>query len=650
MKHLLFAFAVLLSACMHGQKFGFDPKEYNFNEAALTAPLMDSTGYHTCLHWHHQYSYVYIEKEQIQKVELTHTLRQINDVRSLETYNKLYLPVYSTQQLVNVKLRVINNGKVVYEADADDIKTVEEEGVQYQLLAIEQMAIGCYVETIIGLLVNVDFEGSKFFQTDAPSKDALVCLISPAKVKYKTKVYNAEVAVKDTITGEERYTYLRASNVPALQEEEYCHVDPYKMRMEYTLLSIDGSLRTQKYADMGMRFYENTFSSFDRSKSGVKKMLKDIGISSSMSEAEKVFVIEDYLKRNIQVERNVETEEIATAVLKKKYSSPFGFNRLFMFAFKEAGIVFEAVGTCARTDKFFDKTFESGSYFENILFYFPGLDAYLDPSNASLRSPEIGSEFLGQDAMRIKTMEIGGVESAVTTIKNIPFNPLQNSIYKENYVVSFSPDMSQTITKYFRSYSGYAQSGLRAMAYFMNEEQRKELFEGVMKGNQKNAKIEDMKLVNYDLSKREEMLLPFETSAKLIGPDLLEFAGDKIILKIGEVIGQQAQLYDEKPRQNPIDVETNHEYRRELRLAVPEGYTLSGLDALTRNVECKDEAGLLMCFFSCSYSMEGNELVIQIVESYGKPHIEKKYYPAFRDVINAAADFNKVSIIVEKKA
>jgi hypothetical protein len=649
MKKTFVACCMALTGLVHAQQFDFNPQQYTFNDKALSAPLMDSTGYHTCLHWDHRYSYIAAVNDQLQKVELTHTLRQINDVRSLETYNKLYLPIYSTQQVVNVKVRVIHQGKVVYEADAEDIKSVEEEGVQYQLLAIEQMSIGCYVETIIGLLVNVDFQGSKSFQTDAPIKDALVCLISPGKVKFKCKVYNSDVVMKDTLTGDERYTFLKATNVPALQEEEYCFTDAYRMRMEYCLLSVDGDIRTQKFADMGMRFYENSFSNFEKSKSGIKKMLKDIAVSSDMTEAEKIFVIEDYLKRNVQKEDNVETEDIATVALKKKYSSPFGLNRLYMFAFKEAGVIFEVVGTCDRTEKLFDKTFESASFFENVLFYFPGIDAFLDPSNDGVRSPIIGEEFLGQDGLRIKTMEIGGVESAVTTIKKIPYNNLEGSIYKEDYAVSFTSDMSQTVTSYFKSYSGYAQPGLRSLAYYTNDEQREEFFKELITGNHKNAKVDDLKLTNYDLSKREQTLLPFETAATITGPDLIEYAGDKIILKIGEVIGQQAQMYDEKPRQNPIDVGTNHEYRRELRLDIPDGYKLNGLEALQRKVECKDEAGLVMGFFTSSYSMQGNQLEIRIMESYSKPNIEKRYYPSFRELINAAADFNKVTITIEKK-
>ena len=53
--------------------------------------------------------------------------------------------------------------------------------------------------------------------------------------------------------------------------------------------------------------------------------------------------------------------------------------------------------------------------------------------------------------------------------------------------------------------------------------------------------------------------------------------------------------------------------------------------------------------FTSTYKIEGNTIVIEYHEYYNDLDYPILQYDEFAKVINAAADFNKISILIEKK-
>ena len=157
-----------------------------------------------------------------------------------------------------------------------------------------------------------------------------------------------------------------------------------------------------------------------------------------------------------------------------------------------------------------------------------------------------------------------------------------------------------------------------------------------------------MTAANFNLASREEYNAPFTISATITGADMLEFAGNKILLKIGEIIGQQSELYSDKPRQKGIDVEYAHYYDRIITVEIPEGFKLDGLEALKKDVKVLDADGKPMAFFTSEYKIEGGKLIINIIESYNALELPIEKYSEFRSVINAASDFNKITLVLNK--
>ena len=125
---------------------------------------------------------------------------------------------------------------------------------------------------------------------------------------------------------------------------------------------------------------------------------------------------------------------------------------------------------------------------------------------------------------------------------------------------------------------------------------------------------------------------------------MLEEAGDSYIFEVGKVIGTQSELYQEKERVNPIEMQYPNRYNYEIRVHIPEGYTAEGLESLRIHEELKQD-GNLLCSFHSDYELRDKLIVITIEEIYAVNKFPKERYEDFRKVINAASDFNKASVL-----
>jgi hypothetical protein len=62
-----------------------------------------------------------------------------------------------------------------------------------------------------------------------------------------------------------------------------------------------------------------------------------------------------------------------------------------------------------------------------------------------------------------------------------------------------------------------------------------------------------------------------------------------------------------------------------------------------------EEAGKRTMAFTSSYKLEGNVVKISVSEYYTNIVYPLSIFEDFRKVINAAADFNKIALVFEKK-
>ncbi len=140
---------------------------------------------------------------------------------------------------------------------------------------------------------------------------------------------------------------------------------------------------------------------------------------------------------------------------------------------------------------------------------------------------------------------------------------------------------------------------------------------------------------------------PFKIEGNVAVEGLIEKAGPRYLFKIGLIIGPQMEMYQEKKRKFPAENTYNHSYKRTITFNIPAGYKIANLKDLNMDVVAKKGTERTMEFTS-SYTLSGNQLIVKVNEFYNQISIPLSEFEAFRSVINAAADFNKITLILKK--
>ncbi len=123
-------------------------------------------------------------------------------------------------------------------------------------------------------------------------------------------------------------------------------------------------------------------------------------------------------------------------------------------------------------------------------------------------------------------------------------------------------------------------------------------------------------------------------------------AGKKYLFNVGEVIGRQIQMYQEKERVLPLEDQFKRSYYRTINITRPTGYKVANLgDINIENSYKRNNTELLS--FKSFYEIKGNIITITADEHYKLNIIDTSFFEDYRKVINSAADFNKITLILE---
>lgn len=177
-------------------------------------------------------------------------------------------------------------------------------------------------------------------------------------------------------------------------------------------------------------------------------------------------------------------------------------------------------------------------------------------------------------------------------------------------------------------------------------EDKEELIEGFAKNLNESVTINKTNLENG----KSELFgkAPLVFNVDFTSDAFVEKAGNKYLFKVGELIGRQMELYQEKERVLTLENEFRRTYERTINVTIPNGYTIVNLDDITIENEYVDKGETVLSFKSF-YEMDGNVLKITADEYYKINRIPLNIYEDYRRVINSAADFNKVTLVLVKE-
>ncbi|WP_333821120.1 DUF3857 domain-containing protein [Ohtaekwangia sp.] len=644
--------AVLLLLALAGTARAVEvrPYEWEKNRGRYTLTDKEKEQTELILKQHNQYEYV-LEDNQFLMYSTIHRIILVNSNEAIQKHNRIVISMNNTIDLIDLKARSINkDGKAIY-FDKSNLKELKEEesGNAYRIFAMEGVELGSEVEYYFTRKMRASLFDRVFMQFDVPVKASSFMLSCPSHLKFDFRAYQGYADVKQVENDNKEVNQYSASmtDVPAMKKEAFSYYDANRKRIEFKLAynTARSQARLYTWDEAAKTFYSLLFTTSKDDDKALEKFLKTLNDNPSKSKEIRIRNIEQKIKSTVKVNRERSEESLTqiSAIVKSKLASREGITKLFARTFEMVGIKCYPVITCSREEPKFDGGFDTWSYLDEYLLYFPDTKGFLAPPVFESRYPLIPSEFTATKGLFIEPFTVGEVKSGLASIETIPASDYTLSSDNLDMDVSFSDDLSATDIHQVREFGGYNAMFFAPYYDLMTGEQQTRMIEELTKQTAPDATI----------GKWSAKALPDKQAGNFLidvnfkSSHFLEKAGPRILFKVGALIGPQVEMYRDDERITEVENEFNRGYDRLIKIHIPAGYTIRNPQDIKIDITYKDKDKTPFLFQS-DYTLKDNLLTITIKEYYKEIFAPLSRYEDFRKVINASADFNKVTLVLEK--
>ena len=595
------------------------------------------------------------EGENFVEFYLEHKVLWLNSDDRIEEYNKVYLPFSNTSKLVLNKARVIKKNGEILELDESKILTAENEenGRTYKYFAFEGVEKGSFIEYYYVVRRSPRYQGIRFdVQNDYDKASVEFDLYAPNNLEFDFKSFNnIPNVIKDNTSTEKFHWEFSANNVIGITTEEQA---PYDASTGYIIYKLHKNLSNNgvitSYKSVANNLYSYYYPEYDKN---LNKLIDDfannIGITSEMNEETKARKIDFFVKQNVfYTESGSDNLKDLKSVITNKTTNETGVIKLYVALFRKFDIIHEMVLTTNRLQLKFDKEFEATNYLNEFLFYFPDSKKYLAPSKYGTRFGFPPAIYTDNYGLFVTGYDVDGKRKAFSEIKYIEGLESEKSKDVMNIEVGFDPeDFTKNNITIDKKLHGYYAMQIQPFLNLIPADQKDEILDDSFAKNiDKDAEVIKREIKN-DVPELFG-IKPFHTNYNISSESFVEKAGNKYLFKLGDLIGPQMEMYQEKKRILPLEAEFNRSYYRTITVNIPEGYKISNLeDIVIKNSYTKEGKDIFI--FDSYYKLDGNILTVTADEHYRETIVAPEIYEEYRKVINSAADFNKVTLILEKK-
>ncbi|MBX2948761.1 MAG: hypothetical protein KF704_05740 [Crocinitomicaceae bacterium] len=596
---------------------------------------------------------LFISEERALEYRLSHKIIRLNTDKGIEHHNKWYLNHFGAVDVRFQKARVIKpNGDIVVQNASDIKEALNEDGeVEYKYFAFEGIEKGSTVEILELASFPARLTGASIrLQGASLYKNVDFEVISPDYLSYAFYAANdAPQLIEDTIAREGyRRLYVHLDEVKQLKEEDWA---AYGANLKKIYYKLDKNLNTRKgnfysYSDVTHNVHESLFSSMSKKESAaLKKFLKSLDLNAIQDEEDKIRTIENEFKHGFYiVDQSIEKGNDIESILKNHIMSTSGFFRIFLNTLRELSIPYEIVLTCNRYEDKFSTKYEAYNFLNNYLLYFPNTGKYVSEELMS-RYGFPPDELTFQKGLFIREIKVQDILTGVSEIKSIAYVPATESIDKLSVKLAFSDDKTENKITVERVTTGYKALPYQVPLDYMMEDQKKEVREEYLTYIDEGALLDEMTFKNDATTSFGKN--PLIGKASFTSKNFIEKGGDKLLLKAGLLIGPQSELYNRESRLLPVESPHARIYDRVIEIEIPDGYSVKNLQDVAVNVVPFGATGSIG--FVSSYIVDGNVLKINVKEWYNEIYFEATDYVSYETVINAAADFNKLILILQPK-
>jgi len=580
--------------------------------------------------------------------ETHHRKYHVNTQKGIEEVNKVYISTNQVNEELDLKARCITVDNKIIPFNSDNLKRVDnlENNGPYTIFSIDGVDVGCDVEYYY--TNKRSFFPYALYRVNNVLPITLYefTLISPKNLIYETKCYNGVNAfVKDTTDKTKNIVKISQANFVKVEEEKYSSTNANKpaflIQLAYNTDKNNSKFYTWETIAKG--YYNSLFLTDKAEQKVIEKFIDKNKIAKQPTPESKIIALENAIKLqynvsesngNLPINKALDTRNLDEVTAMKMYIHAFNFMQ----------IPFELVITSDRMNKRFDGKFPAQSFLDDILFYFPEINKYTSPLEIMSRLDYPNPNNTANDGLFIKEIVLGDVGMPSSKVKQITATDYLKSYHNLNVKTKINPNTLTATLDVEQNLMGYSAYYVQPVYELLNDEQKKEVSKSYYTIN-KPETIKNVVISNTD--KESILTKPMKISYVQELTDIVESAGDKFIFKVGELIGMQSELYQEKKRVSDGDIYYPHHFKRTLEVEIPDNYKIDNLEDLKLTKSCVID-GKEVAQFKSEYTVDGKKLIITVYEDYRAIKYPLSNFEDFKSVINAAADFNKKSLVFNK--
>jgi len=592
------------------------------------------------------------EDQNLIEYYLEHKVLWLNSDDRIEEYTKVYLPIANDASQVVINARIIKKTGEIIVLDKSRILRSEgdETGRDFNYFSIDDVEKGSIIEYYYVIKRRPKFQGAMVdIESDYDKQTVEFDLYAPSNLRFSFKSFNLETTVKKIESFKEKTHWkFLAKDIKAVNKEDKA---PYNAAIGFIMYKLHENTANNaiitSYNNVAQNLFDFYYSTYSKlEKKLINKFAKNFKFDDGLRDENKARIIDLFIKENIYISEN--DSENLTNVLKTKTANETGVIKLYIALFEKFDVTHEMVLTSNRLQLKFDKDFEATNFLQEFLFYFPASKKYLSPSKFGTRFGFPPPYFMNNFGLFVTGYDINGKRKAFSEVKFIEGIPASLSSDEMLIEVIFNTkDLTKNTIALERKLNGYYAMNLHP---FMNLIQPNRINEVIdqyfVQNSDKNAKVLKREFINEDPSLFG--VKPFVVKFDISSDYFVEKKGDKYLFKLGDLIGPQMEMQQEKKRILPLEAEFNRSYYRTIKIHIPEGYQISNLeDIIIKNSYTTKDKELFI--FDSYYTLEGNVLTVTADEHYRETFVAPEIFEAYRTVINSAADFNKVTLVLEPK-
>lgn len=582
-----------------------------------------------------------------------HFIVWLNSDNAIEEFNKVYIPMTNVLELVDLQARFISKTGKITNLDKKNVKDVENYNNYgpYKIFALEGVELGGEVEFLYTVKKPFRMFGTEFYRSSYDYRNLELRIVAPGHLDYDAKSYNGlpQPAAADDGRGK-NVLQLMTDSLRGFEEEIYSAKNASWPRVEYKIAYYhdDKKKRLDTWSDAAERYFSVLNEVNPAERNLCAQINTKLEIDKVSGSVDKIRKIESYMKSHFTVREDASGDRYdrISGILQSGIASEWGIMRLYYTTYSLAGLKPDVVVTSDRFDKEFDGDFDSWTYLQHFLLYFPETKGYVAPTEDLTRYGFVPPGWTSQKGLFIREVSLGGIVSATGSVRDIATTGWQQSVNRLDARLSFDLQNGIANVHTKESYTGYSAMFIQPVYAFLAADERREYTQALIRNSADDARPKNLQVTGY-ASDDSLFRLPFTIEGDYTTNTFLEYACGKYIFKIGEVIGPQVEMYQPGERRTDMVLENPHSFYRVITFEVPPGYHVTNLESIRMDVYHMQDSVRTMEFRS-TYSQEGNTVTVIVEENYRQTLYPREIYQDYRRVINASADFNKVVVYFEK--